>query len=74
MKRFIILFVLLLIILLKAGMSQPQPGENGDGTDVGGEPVEGAAPLGSGLVILTLLAVTYGGKKVYDYRKKGEQK
>jgi len=37
----------------------------------GGDPVGGGgAPIGSGLILLILLAAGYGGKKVYEVRKK----
>jgi hypothetical protein len=39
---------------------------SGGNTPVGG----GGAPIGSGMVLLIVMAAGYGGKKVYDARKK----
>ena len=35
-----------------------------------GQPIGGGAPIGGGLFILLALGATYGGKKVYDFKKK----
>ena len=45
----------------------PTPPENAGGS---GGPVGGGAPIGSGLVLLISLAAGYGGKKVFDARKR----
>ena len=46
----------------------PTPPENP--SNGGGGPVGGGAPIGSGLVLLISLAVSYGGKKVFEAGKK----
>lgn len=51
--------------------SQPNPGQNSGGGSVGGNPIGGgSAPLGSGIALLLGLAAAYGGKRVYETRKK----
>lgn len=47
----------------------PPPSTGGIGGPSGGV-VGGGAPIGSGLVILLALGAGYGGKKMYDFRKK----
>lgn len=39
----------------------------------GNTPVGGGAPIGGGLFILLGLGAAYGGKKIWDYRKKLEE-
>ncbi len=46
----------------------PPPGVKGG--DTNGVPGGGGAPIGSGMVLLITLAAGYGGKKVFDFRKK----
>lgn len=47
----------------------PPPPSGGHGS--GGNQVPGGgAPIGSALVLLIALAAGYGGKKVYDFKKK----
>ncbi|MBE0639660.1 MAG: hypothetical protein IH598_14170 [Bacteroidales bacterium] len=45
----------------------PPPGGHG-GT--GNQPPGGGTPIGSGLVILLSLGAAYGGKQVYEMRKR----
>ena len=54
-------------------ISQPLPGQNGDGSSTGGDPVGGGANIGSGVAVLLTLAAGYGLKKVYDNRRKLEE-
>lgn len=76
MKKAIrILFISVLItaasLVFNSAMSQPLPGSDGNGgAPVGGTPVGGFVPVGSGLIILLALGAGYGTKKVYDARKK----
>jgi hypothetical protein len=55
---------------LQIAFAQPQPGENGDGSDTDGEPLRGAAPIGSGITILLLMGAGYAAKKIYNAGKK----
>lgn len=49
------------------GDPPPPPGGHGqNGNQVPG----GGAPVGCGLMVLTALSAAYGGKKVYNFRKK----
>ena len=45
----------------------PPPETHGE---AGNQPPGGGAPIGSGLFILLSLGAAYGGKKIYNYRKK----
>lgn len=64
--------MLFLFVLMISGLSllaqtpPPPPGEAGGS----GGPVGGGAPISSGLVLLISLAAGYGGKKVFDARKR----
>lgn len=69
MKKIILTLALFGIFTL-AGMAQPNPGQNAGGGSVGGAPIGGLAPIGSGIALLLSMAAMYGGKKVYDARKK----
>jgi hypothetical protein len=54
--------------------AQPNPGGNGNGTPVGGDPIGGGtAPIGGGIVLLLSMAAGYGLKKVFDARNKVEE-
>jgi hypothetical protein len=46
----------------------PDPGSGGPGG--GDQPVGGGAPIGGGLIIMLALGGIYGGKKVFDAKKK----
>ena len=65
-----LLLVLIFMCLTWGLMAQPDPTKNGDGTNVGGEPIGHSAPIGNGAIIILALAVTYMGKKVWDNRDK----
>jgi len=68
---------LAIIILFFSPFAQviAQPGAppaDKNGTE-GGTPIGGNAPIGGGLIILGTLGLAYGGKKVYDLRKKQKE-
>ena len=71
MKKILMLSIVLMIsgfsLLAQAPPVPPSSANNG-GTSgpVGG----GGAPIGSGIVLLISLAAGYGGKKVYDLKKR----
>jgi len=68
MKKILMLSLALMISGFSLlAQAPPPPPENAGGS---GGPVGGGAPIGSGLVLLISLAVGYGGKKVYQVRKK----
>ena len=64
---------MLSIVLTISGFSllaQAPPNPPGDAGGSGGPVGGGGAPIGSGIVLLITLAAGYGGKKVFDARKK----
>jgi len=72
MNRIIKITFIAAAIAISAGLyaQTPPPPNGGDNpTQSGSTPVGGGAPIGSGLLILTLLGAAYGGKKVYQMNK-----
>jgi hypothetical protein len=65
------LFIVVPVILATASAPPPPPPPGGPGGDtpIGG----GAAPIGSGLVMLISMGAAYGAKKVFDARKRLEE-
>ena len=61
-KKAVLLIVLVFTFTL-SGIAQPPPPDHGQQGD---QP----APIGSGIVILLMLAGAYGAKRVYDARRK----
>ena len=71
MKKNLVLSIVLMIsgfsLLAQAPPVPPSSANNGGSNGpVGG----GGAPIGSGVVLLISLATGYGGKKVFDFRKR----
>jgi hypothetical protein len=70
------LATLITITLLTINLSlaqTPPPPNGGNNPNQGGNnntPVGGGAPIAGGIGILLALGAAYGGKKVYDFRKK----
>ena len=64
------LFVVVPVIMVTASAPPPPPPPGGPG---GGTPIGGAAPIGSGIVMLLSMGAAYGAKKIYDARKKLEE-
>ena len=66
------LFVVVPVIIATASAPPPPPPPPGGGSDpnpIGG----GAAPIGSGIVMLLSMGAAYGAKKVFDARKRLEE-
>lgn len=63
-----LLFVFAFALMVCGLMAQPLPPEDGHGLE--GDQPGGGAPIGSGIFILMGLGALYGGKKVYDLKKK----
>jgi hypothetical protein len=65
------LFLTLPVILATASAPPPPPPPD----DPGGSdsPIGGAAPIGSGIVMLVSMGAAYGAKKIYDARKRLEE-
>ncbi len=62
--------LILFIAPLSLVMAQNGPGDPPGGAGSGDHPVGGNAPIGGGIFLLTTLGLAYGGKKVYDARRK----
>ena len=69
--NLILVGLLIIVPLITVTASAPPPPPPGPGT--GEEPIGGAAPVGSGLVLLISMGAAYGAKKVYDARKRLEE-
>lgn len=65
------IIILFLSTAIMAQTDPPPPPGGGHGGDEDSPP-GGGAPIGSGLAILLGLGAAYGGKKVFDLKKKGE--
>lgn len=78
MKRIKITMMTILVMVILTGlfyqgmlMAQPAPGMNGDSTLVGGGPLSGGVPLGSGLFFFLLFGIGYGIRKWLSEKRKG---
>jgi hypothetical protein len=69
--NLILVGLLIIVPVIITSASSPPPPPPGPGT--GEEPIGGAAPIGSGLVLLISMGAAYGAKKVYNARKKLEE-
>lgn len=68
--KIISIVFLILSFYMNTNAQPPDPPED---PQSGGEVVGGGAPIGSGLAILLTLGAAYGGKKVWDFRRKLEE-
>jgi len=66
-KIFAITTILMIFGFSLLAQAPPAPPANAGSS---GGPVGGGAPIGSGVVLLIAMAAGYGGKKVYDFRKR----
>ena len=72
----LVAFLVLISITGLQAQDPPHPGQTSGGGAVTGGRIGDApagAPIGSGTIILTLLAAAYGGKKVYNLRKEEQE-
>ena len=69
MKKILMISIVLMIsgisLLAQAPPAPPSSANQGGTGPVGG----GGAPIGSGVVLLIVMAAGYGGKNVFDARK-----
>ena len=70
-KKYIL--SLIMIIAVTFAFASDGPPDPGGDPAVGEDPLGGGAPIGGGTFILIALGAAYGGKKIYDYRKKEEE-
>jgi len=71
--NLIITGLLIAVPVIIASASAPPPPPPPGGPGGGDTPIGGAAPIGSGLVMLISMGAAYGAKKVYDARKRLEE-
>ena len=64
------LFIAVPVIIASASAPPPPPPGGPGGGDA---PIGGAAPIGSGIVMLLSMGAAYGAKKVYNARKRLEE-
>ncbi len=62
--------ITLLTINFSTAQTPPPPNGGSDPSQGGNTPVGGGAPIAGGIGILMALGAAYGGKKVYDFRKR----
>ncbi len=69
------ILLIAIVTLSLNSMAQPPspPGGAGGTTNNGGNQNGGNAPIGAGLFILMGLGAAYGGKKIYQLYKEGEE-
>lgn len=68
-RIFLLAAILMLVALSEIAMGQPPPPPSGGHGISDNQPPGSGAPVGSGTLILSILAVAYACKKVYDLRK-----
>lgn len=68
-KAFTLALFLCSVATLSA-QEPPPPPSGGGHAQQGNQPPGGGSPVGSGIVLFIALAIGYGGKKVYDIRRK----
>jgi hypothetical protein len=69
-KTLATLITITLLTINLPGQTPPPPNGGGDPTQGGNTPVGGGAPIAGGIGILLVLGAAYGGKKVYDFKKR----
>lgn len=65
--------ILMFLALTEISMGQPPPPPLGGHSNSGDQPPGSGAPVGSGTLIMLILAVAYASKKVYDLHKDEEK-
>ena len=74
MKKLKKIFLTIIFLIITVTAFAEDPPSLPSGGPSGGDPSLGnGAPIGSGLFILLGLGAAYGGKKIYDLKKKGVQ-
>ncbi|HPE57780.1 MAG TPA: hypothetical protein PK904_15340 [Bacteroidales bacterium] len=68
-KYIAVLAIAVMTSVAIQAQTPPHPSQNGNGSNVGGGPVGGAAPIDGGLSLLLLAGAAYGARKVYKIKK-----
>ncbi len=69
-KKIILSAIFIFAISALSAQTPPPPNGGQTPEESGSTPVGGGAPIGSGIAILLALGAGYGGKKIYDYKKR----
>ncbi len=70
-RACLMLYIGITLLTINLSAQTPPPPNNGGGNPGSGNtPVGGGAPIAGGIGILLALGAAYGGKKVYDFKKK----
>ena len=72
-KSILLTAVLIFVTLVTLRAQDPPPPPPGGGHGGGSNQTGGAAPLGSGILLLISLGVGYGVKKIYSTNTKAQQ-
>ena len=74
-NRFINLILILIFQLfaLSVVAEMTGPSDPGGGPETGDPPLGGGAPIGGGVAIMVAMAAAYGGKKVFDLKRKDKE-
>ena len=67
--QIVVSFIFFIVSTVAFAQDPPPPPSGGHGSGSNQNP-GGSAPIGSGVALLLSMAAMYGGKKVYDARKK----
>ncbi len=72
MKKTVKVIALIAVFVLVGFFvqAQPHPGQSSGGTAIDGGRIGAGAPIGSGTVLLVVLASVYGMRKFYNVNKK----
>ena len=67
MKKIYKVIALIAVFVLVGYLAQAQPhaGQTSGGGAVAGDPIGAGAPIGNGTMFLVVLALAYGGRKLY---------
>jgi len=66
-NKIVIIAIIILVFVPVFLIAQPLPYDPGIGGGAGSAPVGGGAPLGEGLIMLIVMSIGYGVKKVGNF-------
>ncbi len=70
LKKIYLIVIILVFTSLGAFAQLTEPGDGAGGAPTGHTTIGGSAPIGNGLVILFVLGMAYGYRKVYQLKLK----